>query len=70
MEKQEPFLENLSLLKAPDVAKILNISRPMVYSLTSTGELPSVRIRGSIRVRQVDLDEYIRKSWTGWKTSE
>ena len=56
------------LLKATDVAKILNISRPMAYRLTSTGLLPSVRIGGSVRVRKEDLEKYINQCWTGWKT--
>jgi len=69
MEPQEKLLENFCLLRASDVAKILNISRPMAYRLTSTGELPSVRIRGSVRVRKEDLEKYINQCWTGWKTS-
>jgi len=59
---------NSTLLKASDVAKILNISRPMAYRLTSTGKLPSVRIEGSVRVRKEDLEKYINQCWTGWKT--
>lgn len=68
LSKTELMSENTSLLKASDVAKILNISRPMAYRLTSTGELPSVRIGGSVRVRKEDLEKYINQCWTGWKT--
>lgn len=68
MEPQKKLLESLHLLKASDVAQILNLSKPMVYRLASTGELPSVKIGGSVRVRKEDLDEYVRKNWTGWKS--
>jgi len=48
------------LLMATEVAAILNVSKAMVYKLMQTGEIPSVRIRNSKRVRPADLREYIR----------
>ena len=47
------------LLKANDVAEVLNISSAYVYKLISTGELPSVHIGRSVRVRPQDLDVFI-----------
>jgi excisionase family DNA binding protein len=47
------------LLKIPEVASILSISRAMAYNLVQTGEIRSVHIRSSRRVRIKDLQEYI-----------
>lgn len=47
------------LLKIPEVASILSISRAMAYNLVQTGEIRSVHIRSSRRVRVKDLQEYI-----------
>jgi len=49
------------LLKANDVAEILNISRALSYRLLKNGDIPTVRIRGTVRVMPEDLEEYIQK---------
>jgi excisionase family DNA binding protein len=73
--KEIKLMENIigssqiSLLKATDVAARLNISRSMAYHLMQTGEIPTVKILRAVRVRSVDLDEYIDRSWSGWKAS-
>lgn len=47
------------LLKASDVARILNISRTQAYRLMH-GELPVIRCGpGTLRVRLCDLDNYV-----------
>jgi len=48
------------LLKAIEVAEILNISRAMAYRLMQTRQIPTVRIGTSRRVRLVDLQNYIK----------
>ena len=50
------------LLKAPEVAKILNLSRAFVYQLMQTGELPTVRLHRSVRVRPSDLEALIQSN--------
>ncbi len=50
------------LLKAREVAEILNISRAYAYQLISRGELRSVTIGTARRVRPVDLESFIRIS--------
>jgi excisionase family DNA binding protein len=50
------------LLKAAEVARILNISRSLSYRLMQTGVMPIVRINNAIRVTLPDLEEYIRRS--------
>jgi excisionase family DNA binding protein len=47
------------LLKATEIARILNISRAMAYRLIQTGEIRSVRIGAARRVRPEDLAAYI-----------
>lgn len=50
------------LLRASDVAKILNISRPLAYRLMQTGKISTVRINRSVRVRLEDLERYIKEN--------
>ncbi len=49
------------LLTGTEVAQRLRISRAKVYWLIQRGELPSVRMGRNVRVRQQDIDEYIRR---------
>ena len=50
------------LLKARDVAAFLNVSRSFAYHLIQTGELPTVRLGKSVRVRPQDLQAYIEQN--------
>jgi len=63
MYKDKEFQDNVmrinTLLKAKDVAEILQISRAMAYALMQRGEIPTVRIGKSRRVRPEDLIKYI-----------
>ena len=54
--------EGIPLLKATEVADILNISRSLVYRLIHTGEIPSIRINQAVRVHQDDLYSYIESN--------
>jgi excisionase family DNA binding protein len=58
--------ENLAipkLLKLPQVAEILQVSRTQAYRLASTGELPSIRFGGqTVRVRVDDLQKFIEEN--------
>lgn len=47
-------------LKASEVARLLNVSRSLVYRLIRLGELRSVHIAGARRVRRSDLQAYIK----------
>lgn len=58
MDNQSVF-ESQRLLKAIEVARILNISRAMSYRLLETGEIPTVRIKKAVRVKPQDLFDYI-----------
>ena len=52
---------NTKLLKSEDIAEILNISKPFAYKLMQRGDIPTVRMGKSVRVRPIDLDNYIQK---------
>ena len=49
------------LLKSDEVAEILKVSRSFAYLLMKRGDIPTVRIGSSVRVRSVDLDWYINE---------
>jgi excisionase family DNA binding protein len=52
------------LLKATEVAEILNVSRAMVYQLMQQRKIRTVRIEGARRVRLADLKLYIEQNLT------
>lgn len=54
----------IQLLKSDDVAEMLQISRSMAYALMKRGDIPTVRIGASVRVRPEDLDQYIKDNVT------
>ncbi len=47
------------LLKVPEAAAQLGISRAKLYELLSSGALPSVRVDGCRRVRTDDLLDFV-----------
>ena len=50
---------SIKLLTAGEVAEILSVSKSFAYQLMRTGEIPTVRLGRSVRVRPKDLDRYI-----------
>ena len=52
--------EDLQLFSVVEVAQFLGIGRSKVYELLYKGELKSVKIGGSRRIRYSDLGEYVR----------
>ena len=53
------------LLKVPEVAEILRISRNVAYAAIRGGSIPSIRVGGSIRVPRSRLMELIDGSPDG-----
>jgi excisionase family DNA binding protein len=49
------------LLRIPEVAMILGISRSKVYELISSGDLPSITIGGCRRVPVAMLREWLQR---------
>jgi len=58
--KQQPIVP--PLLKASELSKLLQISKSCAYRLMKTGEIPTIRIGKSVRVRKEDLDKFINDS--------
>ena len=54
------------LLKVPDVAVRLGMSRAKVYELMAGGALRSVRVGGCRRVRQEDLVAFVANLDERW----
>jgi excisionase family DNA binding protein len=50
------------LLTAQQVADFLGVSRSHVYHLMQNQRLTHIRIGGSLRVRQSDVENYIAKN--------
>jgi excisionase family DNA binding protein len=49
------------LFTAEQVAQVLGVGRTTVYGLLSRGQLPSVRIGASRRIRRRDLVEFVNE---------
>lgn len=49
------------LLKPVEVAEIVGVGRSKVYELISAGELPSIRLGGSVRVPVDLLREWVNR---------
>ena len=64
MDTTLEWSERSRLLKATEIAEILNISRAMAYRLIQTGEIRSVHIGAARRVRPEDLHAYIEENLT------
>ena len=47
------------LLKGQEVAQILNVSKALAYRLMAQGQLPTVKLGRSVRVRPEDLEEFV-----------
>ncbi len=58
------------LLKVPDVVACLGVSRAKVYELMASGELPSVRVGGSRRIRACDLERFVTGLDANWRKAE
>ena len=65
METTIPLTKSTGLLRAKDVAQRLNISRSKAYQLMQSGDIPTVRFGGSVRVLECDLDDFIHQSRIG-----
>lgn len=48
------------LLNAEEVAELLSVSRSFAYALMQTGQIPTIHLGRSVRVRPEDLEEFIQ----------
>lgn len=54
---------DVKFLTVAEVAARMRVSKMTVYRLVHGGELPAVRVGRSFRVRETDVNEYLRKSF-------
>ena len=54
-------LKDQKLLRATEVARVLDISRSLAYRLMRTGEIPVIKISHAVRVKPSDLKEYVKR---------
>jgi len=59
--KRPPMPPPPLLLRPIEAAWLLNFSVARVYQLIRSGELPSVRVGGSLRVPRADLEGWLRE---------
>lgn len=60
-QNQQPDFE--PLLKAGDVARLLNVSRSTAFRLIVSGEIPAVKLPGRlVRVRMSDVRRLIERA--------
>ena len=65
MEKSEsPKINEIRLLRASEVAQILNVSKAFAYRLMQQGRIRSVIIEKAVRVRPEDLQTFIEQHLT------
>ncbi len=54
------------LLRATDVAKILQCSTVNIYNLAKRGDLPSVVFGSCVRFKREDMEEFIARNRSWW----
>jgi excisionase family DNA binding protein len=55
------YKQALRLLSVNEVAEVLGMGRSWVYQQIRAGEIPSVQLGGTVKVKQKDLEEYVEK---------
>jgi len=53
------YKRSLQLLSVSEVGELLGMGRSWVYNQIKSGEIPSVQLGGSVKVKREDLEEYI-----------
>jgi excisionase family DNA binding protein len=65
-EVSEPvYKRSLQLLSVSEVGELLGMGRSWVYQQIKSGQLPSVKLRGAVKVKREDLEEYINTNRRG-----
>src|SRR5215208_6494493 len=59
-ESQPPKGQSLRLLSPSEVCQELGEERVVVYQRLSSGEIPSLKLGDALKVRQADLQEYMK----------
>ncbi|MGL5827017.1 MAG: helix-turn-helix domain-containing protein [Nocardioides sp.] len=54
---------DVKLRTVAEVAAMMRVSKMTVYRMLHNGEMPALRVGRSFRVREEDVNEYLRKSF-------
>lgn len=54
-------LRSRLLLRVPEVAEALSISRSQAYELIRRGIIPAIKLGDSVRVPQAELEQMVRR---------
>ncbi|MGM0409269.1 MAG: helix-turn-helix domain-containing protein [Bacillota bacterium] len=49
------------MLKVSEIAEKLNVSRQSVYKYINEGKLKSIKFEGNIRVKEKDLEKFLKQ---------
>ena len=66
---EPPYKQSLRLLSVQEVGELLGMGRSWVYQQVRSGEMPSVQLKGSVKIRQTDLQAYVEEH-TRWRRGE
>ena len=50
-----------AILSMAEVCRELGMSKSWVYERVRSGQIPSIKLGGAIKIKRADLDEYIEK---------
>lgn len=50
----------MKILTVTEIAELLKLSKCKVYALVKSGEIPTVKIGGSIRVIQEEFESFLK----------
>lgn len=53
--------QQVQLIKIPEAARRMSLSRSKVYLMAATGELPAVRIGNSVRIEESVLAHFVQE---------
>jgi len=56
-------LSEVKFVTIAEVASMMRVSKMTVYRLVHNGDLPAVRVGRSFRVKESDVDEYLKRSF-------
>ena len=56
---------SLQLLSVQEVGELLGMGRSWVYQQLKSGQMPSVKLRGAVKVKREDLEQYINTNRRG-----
>jgi excisionase family DNA binding protein len=59
------YKRSLQLISVSEVGELLGMGRSWVYQQIKSGEIPSVQLGGSVKVKREDLEEYIQSNRRG-----